>query len=124
MFIPPPAYQLEAISFKLDLSCLASDPQSGVDAIAAIDSQANEWPFAALRQATTLDDSQLRALQARTLATNLCVCNAHMAQHMWFLCVMLSMVLAQCGAPKADKLACCRLHWIHIYFSITQYAAC
>ncbi|KAL3153759.1 hypothetical protein ABBQ32_013348 [Trebouxia sp. C0010 RCD-2024] len=63
MLIPPAAYQLEAPSFKLDLSCLTPDAKAAAGAI-AIDSQASEWPLAALCQATTLDDSQLKALQA------------------------------------------------------------
>ena len=72
MFIPPPAYQLEAISFKLDLSCMASHPKAAAAAIGAIDSQASEWPLAALRQATTLDDSQLKALQVCFLRSHSC----------------------------------------------------
>lgn len=67
MLIPPAAYQLEAPSFKLDLSCLTPDAKAAAGAI-AIDSQASEWPLAALCQATTLDDSQLKALQVQFLA--------------------------------------------------------
>lgn len=63
MHIPPPAYQQGATSFKLDLSCLSANPQCQRDVISAIDSQAIQWPMTALRQATTLDNSQLRALQ-------------------------------------------------------------
>lgn len=74
MFIPPPAYQLEAPSFKLDLSCLTPDAKAAAGAIAAIDSQASEWPLAALRQATTLDDSQLKALQVHSLRRTACEC--------------------------------------------------
>ena len=42
--IPPPEYQQGATSFKLDLSCLSSDPQCPPDVITAIDSQA-PWPM-------------------------------------------------------------------------------
>lgn len=48
------------------------DPKSAAGAIVAIDSQASNWPLAALHQATTLDDSQLRALQVCFLGLSFC----------------------------------------------------
>lgn len=64
--IGPPAYQTEDGSFKLDLSCLiqhADLPQAMLDALRAIDIHSGQWPVNALQQATSLDKSQLLALQ-------------------------------------------------------------
>lgn len=101
MHIPPPAYQQGATSFKLDLSGLSSNPQCQSDAITAIDSQAIQWPMAALRQATTLDNSQLRALQV-------CLLGAHLA----FLCACADLsVTGQHVVIMAVTLSSCQGYW-------------
>ena len=97
MHIPPPAYQQGATSFKLDLSCLSANPQCQPDVISAIDSQAIQWPMTALRQATTLDDSQLRALQV-------CLPGAHSISLCMTLCAGLCNKQCRYTLQKYDKI--------------------
>lgn len=61
-----PAYQTDEGTFRLDLSCLAEGTghvEEALDAVKSIDILAGQWPSDALQQVTTLDQSQLLALQ-------------------------------------------------------------
>ncbi|MCJ1303589.1 NFX1-type zinc finger-containing protein 1 [Hypocenomyce scalaris] len=65
--VAPPAYQTtEGGAFKLNLSCMMDGighDDDAVDAIKAIDILAGEWPSDVLQEVTTLDQSQLLAVQ-------------------------------------------------------------
>ena len=61
-----PAYQIEDLDFRLNLSCLVGgDKQDAtlMQAISSVDILGGQRPDEALRQLTTLDQSQLMALQ-------------------------------------------------------------
>ena len=64
--VGPPTYQTEEGVFKLDLSCLGNTnglPDTTPQAVRSIDLHNDQWPEYALQQLTTLDKSQLWALQ-------------------------------------------------------------
>ena len=67
--VAAPAYQTtEAGAWKLDLSCMIDGIEhndGAVDAVRAIDVLAGQWPSDALQEVTTLDQSQLLAVQVR-----------------------------------------------------------
>ena len=66
LHVGPPAYQTEEGVFKLDLSCLCNTdglPDATLQAVRSIDLHNGQWPEGALQQVTTLDKSQLWALQ-------------------------------------------------------------
>ncbi len=62
-----PAYLTQDVSFRLDLSCLLDEAvrndEEALDAVKAIDILAGHWPSDTLQEVTTLDQSQLLALQ-------------------------------------------------------------
>jgi len=70
--VAAPAYLTQDASFRLDLSCLLheavhddDDDDDALDAVKAIDILAGHWPSDTLQEVTTLDQSQLLALQVR-----------------------------------------------------------
>lgn len=71
--VAAPAYLTQDASFRLDLSCLLDeavrddDDDDALDAVKAIDILAGHWPSDTLQEVTTLDQSQLLALQVRML---------------------------------------------------------
>ncbi len=61
-----PAYLTQDASFRLDLSCLLDEAvhdDEALDAVKAIDILAGHWPSDTLQEVTSLDQSQLLALQ-------------------------------------------------------------
>ena len=63
-----PAYLTQDASFRLDLSCLLDEAvhdDEALDAVKAIDILAGHWPSDTLQEVTTLDQSQLLALQVQ-----------------------------------------------------------
>jgi hypothetical protein len=64
--VAAPAYLAQDASFRLDLSCLLDEAvhdDDALDAVKAIDILAGYWPSDTLQEVTTLDQSQLLALQ-------------------------------------------------------------
>lgn len=64
--ISAPPYQIEDLDFRLNLACLVTDAKpdaSLMQAVSSIDILGGQWPNEALQQFTTLDQSQLLALQ-------------------------------------------------------------
>ncbi|KAL0023606.1 hypothetical protein WJX77_006297 [Trebouxia sp. C0004] len=62
-----PAYLTQDASFRLDLSCLLDEAvhdDEALNAVKTIDLLAGHWPSDTLQEVTTLDQSQLLALQA------------------------------------------------------------
>lgn len=93
--VGPPDYQTDAANFKLDLSCLVEPQQQHREAMAAIQAisvQPGRWPMKELQEATTLDESQLQALQVR-LNVPSCVCLCfHFVVSMALKCLYITSV--------------------------------
>lgn len=69
-----PDYQAHDHSFNFDLSCLVAFPEhhkEAMTAVRAVDVQPGRWPMRELQEATTLDESQLQALQVRLALSHL-----------------------------------------------------
>lgn len=79
-----PDYQRENNRFELDLLCLtqhADLAQDLLDAVKAIDISTDQWPDDALQQTTTLDKSQLSALQVTCSHCHLCLATQNRQLH-------------------------------------------